>query len=322
MINVNSQPIDVEAIRLWANGYREEHSPPLSWKKFAEQTGIPDGTLQPWCKGNYQGDNEKYARILFRFRQTVEARRERQLTIPTDPGFFETETSQRIRALLTIAHMGRITVGAAGPGTGKTMTVEDYAQRAHPVWMATMQRSTRRLTAMIHSVSLALGLFTKAMLPHGRSSAIMERVKGQRGLLVIDEAQHLEWDALEEIRAWHDRTGVGICLLGNEELLHQIESSNKRDAFGRLNSRIAQRHIQRLPTVSDVEAFCDAWQLAEPGMRKFLTTIALTPGSGGLRECKMIVEAGCMLASSEDRGLKLDDLRDAQSMRATRWIDA
>jgi len=322
MINASTIPIDVEEMRLWALDYREQHSPPLSWAKFAKECGIPEGTLQPFVKGNYNGDNEDKARSMFRFRQSVEARRERQLTIPTDPGHFETETSLRIRSLLSIAHMGRITVAATGPGTGKTMTAEDYAERAQPVWYACMSRSTRRLNAMMAAVLAALDIQIKYASGNIASRAVQARVKGRRGLLIIDEAQHCEWESLEEIRHWHDKTGVGICLMGNEELLSRIESGRHADAFGRLNSRIAMRHIQRLPLPADVEAFCEAWQLREPGIKTYLERIALTPGSGGLRECKMIVEAGCMLASADDRGLSLADLRDAQSTRATRWIDA
>lgn len=322
MINAMTVPIDVEEVRLWALDYREQQNPPLSWKKFSTECGIPDGTLQPFVTGKYQGDNMRVARDMFRFRQAVEARMQRQQTIPTDPGYFETETSLRIRSLLTIAHMGRITVAATGPGTGKTKTAEDYAERAQPVWYACMTRSTKKLTSMVMTVQEAIGLSTKHIWSSAASRQVSERMKGRRALLIVDEAQHLEWEALEEIRGWHDKVGVGICLMGNEELLHRIESGRHADAFARLNSRIAQRHVQRLPLAADVQIFCEAWQLTEPGIRTYLERIALTPGSGGLRECKMIVEAGCMLAASEERGLTLADLRDAQSTRATRWIDA
>lgn len=320
MINITNLPIDVEDVRLWANGYREQHE--LSWSKFATESGIPSGTLQPFCKGNYQGDNERVARDLFRFRQTVESRTQRLSTVPSDPGYFETETSLRLRTLLQIAHMGNITVAATGPGTGKTMTIRDYAERAQPVWIATMKPSTRRLNAMILEVHKALGMEVKHSWMAGASAMVAQRFKGRSGLLVVDEAQHLETDALEELRSWHDETGVGICLAGNEELLSRIETGRNRDAFARLNRRIAQRHVQRMPLREDVIAFCDAWGLPDPAMRKYLEKIALTPGAGGLGECKQIVNAASMLAASEQRGLNLADLRDAQMTRATRWIEA
>lgn len=322
MINVTDAPVDVEEMRLWANGYRELHTPPLSWKQFGLECGIPQGTLQPFCAGKYQGDNDRIAREIFRFMQSVESRKEHQQSIPTDPGYFETPSSLRIRTLLQIAHMGRITIAATGPGTGKTVTIKDYAHRAAPVWVATMWKSDSRLNAMVNTVLRALGVEQRATRVSDGSRTVANRLQGRSGLLVIDEAQHLELECFEEIRGWHDATGVGVCFLGNEELLARIETGRQRDGFGRLNRRIAHRHVQRIPLEEDVEVFCDAWQLTDPGIRKYLNKIALTPGVGGLGECQMLIEAGSMLAASEDRGLTLADLRDAQTTRATRWIVA
>jgi hypothetical protein len=81
-------------------------------------------------------------------------------------------------------------------------------------------------------------------------------------------------------------------------------------------------HEQRTPLDEDVSAFCDAWGIEQPDIRRYLVTIATTPDSGGLRECKQLVEAGSMLAAADERGLSISDLRDAQSERATRWIKA
>lgn len=322
MINVKDAPIDAEEMRIWVNGYREMTDPPISWNQLAKECDIPAGTLQPFCKGNYGARGDNIARKLFLFRQAVDSRIQRQQSIPSDPGFFETETSIRLRTLLQVAHMGRITVGATGPGTGKTITVRDYMDRAQPVWIATMRPSTRSLTSMIMEVHKALGLEPRHQQTAAASRIVADRVRGRGGLLVIDEANHLEVDSVEEIRSWHDETGVGICFLGNEELLRRIETGRQRDSFARLNRRIAMRHVQRLPLREDVQAFCDAWGLVEPGIRKYLEKFALTPGAGGLGECKQLVEQASMIASSEERGLTLADLRDAQQERATRWIEA
>lgn len=322
MINPSNQPVDVEEMRLWANGYRDMHTPPLPWEKFGRECEIPAGTLQPFCRGTYQGDNDKLAIKIFRFMQTVENRAHRQQSIPTDPGFFETETSVRIESLLTVAHMGRITIGATGPGTGKTVTAQEYAQKARPVWIATMRPSTNSLIAMMMEVQRALGMEPRFQRPAGLSQDIMDRVRGKKGLLVVEEANFLEVESIEEIRSWHDLTGVGVCFLGNEELLQRIESGRHRDRFARLNRRIANRHVSRLPTPADVRAFCDAWGLVDPAIRTFLQKIALTPDAGGLGECKQLIEGAAMLASSEGRGVSIADLRDVQMDRATRWIKA
>jgi len=324
MINVKDLPVDVDDIRLWTVGYRNRTEPPVSWAQLGRETSVPAGTLQPFCAGNYGGNNDNVARKLFQFMQAVEAKEKRQQTLPTNPGFFRTDTSERLMMLLQIAHMGRITIGATGPGTGKTMTVREYTERAQPVFIATMKPSTTPLLPMIMEVHKALGLETRRLSSADASRIVIDRVRGRKALLVIDEANFLSIEGIEEIRNWHDETGVGICLLGNEELLARIETGRHRDEFARLNRRIAMRHAQRLPTAGDVRAFCDAWKITQPDICAYLETIALTPDSGGLGECQQLIEAGSMLAAADDetRGLSLSDLREAQMYRATRWIKA
>ena len=322
MINPRSNPIDVDEMREWANDYRNAFEPPLSWAKFSKESGVPAGTLQPFCKGTYEGNLENIATKLFRFRQAIDSREASQANIPQDPGFFQTETSLRVGDSLQLAHSGRMTLLATGPGTGKTRTAEEYVDSAQPAWLFTMSPSTATLNAMIGEVQDVLKMSLRYGYSSQASRAVMNKVRGMRALMVFDESQHLHFEALEEIRTWHDKTGVGICLMGNDDLLDRIRSGRQSDAFARLNSRLADTHVQKLPTPGDVRAFCDAWQIEDKGMRNYLRKIALTPRSGGLRECRMLIQAGSFLAAGEDRGLTIADLRDVQSRRSTRWIGA
>lgn len=319
MNNAENFPVDVEEQRDWINA--EKASKGLSWAALGSLAGIPGGTLSGFGGGSYAGNKERVAREVFKYRQLVESQAERAIGLVDRPDYFETETSRRLRGLLTIAHSGRITVAATGPGTGKTVTVREYAASVANCWVATMKPTTKTVNAMMSEVLRAIGSTTRAGYGSQLSRLIYESICFKRGLLVIDEANYLSLDALEEIRSWHDEVGgPGVALLGNEELLQRIENASKRDAYGRLNSRIASRHIQNLPVAVDVAAFCDAYQLDDAGMRALLTRIALTPGAGGLRECRQIVEQASLLAADDERPLALSDLRDAQSTRATRSI--
>lgn len=322
MNNVLEIPVDIDEMRHWANGYRESTIPQLSWAKLSKECGIPAGTLQPFCKGNYEGNNERIARDIYRFRQTKEARAITEASLPVKPGYFKTPTSQRLQFLLEIAHTGRITVAATGPGTGKTMTIEDYRNCVSNVWVITMMPSTAKISPMVQQVQHALTLEVRHGNTASASRNVIRRINGHRGLLVFDEAQHMQLEAFEEIRSWYDATDVGVCFLGNDTLLDRIESGRQSDAFGRLNSRIARRYTQKIPCEEDAVAFCDAWGIYDPAIRDYLRKIALTPNQGGLRECAQLVETATMLAAADDRGLDIDDLRDAQSTRASRWVRA
>lgn len=323
MNNVNEVPVVIEDERDWANGYRESFTPELSWQKFAMECGVAAGTLQPFCKGNYAGRNDLVAGKIFKFRQTIESRERQKNAIPVDPGYFETETSRRLHAQLEFAHLGRITVAATGPGTGKTKTMDNYAECASRVWRVTMMPSAAKLYAMIKQVQIALKMDVRHNDVSGASRAVMGHLeKRTNGLIVVDEAQHLGLEAFDELRTWHDLTGVGIAFLGNDTLLDRIESGRQSDAFARLNSRIGDKHIQQTPVIGDVSIFCDAWQIHDPAMRKFLQRIAMTRSAGGLRECRALIESAGILALADNRGLELADLQDANSTRATRWVKA
>lgn len=321
MNNSENFPVDVEQEREWLTAHKSATG--LSWTMLGDRIGIPPGTLSPFQTRNYQGNNERVARLIFKYRQTLDSQAFVLTGVPDAPGYFETTTSRRLMSLLIWAHRGRMTLAATGPGTGKTMTIAEYQASASNVWIATMEEATNTLPAMIRVVLRALGVQGRGVSKDQLSQLVKDSTVGRRGLLVIDEANHLGTEALEQIRAWHDVPGgPGVCLLGNEELLMRIEGGARRDAFGRLNSRIAQRHLQHTPLAEDVEAFCDAWNVSDVGMRDYLKRIALTPASGGLRECMQIVEQAAMLASEDSQALGLGHLRDAQSTRATRFIRA
>ncbi len=324
MINVKDLPVDVEEMRLWLNGYRELSDPPMPWSKLAIESGIALGTITTFAAATYgaKDGGSNVARKVFQFRQQVESQSMRQSKLPTNPGYFDTRTSQRMMELLEIAHSGRITVIGTGPGTGKTMTIGEYAERAGSVWKATLKPSSNSLHSMIREVQKALGIEPRRLSTADASALVIARMSGRKGLLLVDEANWASLESIEELRYWHDITGVGICLLGNEELVQSIKTGRKRDQLARLLSRIANMHEQRIPLDEDVTAFCDAWGIEQPDIRRYPQNIATTPDSGGLRECKQLVEAGSMLAAADDRGLSIADLRDAQSERATRWIKA
>ncbi|SCW61553.1 hypothetical protein SAMN02927924_01674 [Sphingobium faniae] len=318
MIHVDELPVDIEEMREWANGYKAMEN--LSWNDLGAAMGIPGGTIQPFCKGNYGGKNDRIAREIFKFRQGVQNRREQTDGIPVEPGYFDTPTSLLIRELLAVASSGEITVGAFGPGMGKTKTAGDFLGRVSPCFMATIDEVSRDTNAMIRLVEEAIGLNCARSWPAAISVEIISFLRRRKATLIVDEANHLTFKALEQLRAWHDATGVGICLLGNEELIARIERGRERDAFARLNSRIAQRVVQPQPTEEDVLAFCDAWKLFDPGIRQTLIEVALRPGSGALRECRQIVVNASRIASEDGGRLQLAHVRWAIERRAIRII--
>ncbi|MES2987652.1 MAG: AAA family ATPase [Pseudomonadota bacterium] len=310
--------IDPEEMRLWLFGHKTANA--LSWRTLGLRSGLALSTAQAFCSGTYKGNIENVAREVYAFKQKVESQEARAATALARPDFIETKTAQRLQFLMEWAQGGRMTAAALGPGTGKTVTAEHYkASIGDTVWIATMKESTRSPTAMIAQVMKAMGLVDTRGWAQQRSGQIEEYVRGKQGLLIVDEANHLELPSLEEIRAWHDSTGLGVIFLANEELLERIRGGSRRHAYARLNSRIAHFHVQDLPLEEDVAAYLDAMEIDDPAMCRPLTEVALSPGHGGLRELQQILESAHMAAIATEKVLELDHIKQAI---ASRTIDA
>jgi DNA transposition AAA+ family ATPase len=310
--------VDIDDQRDWLNAHKKETG--AAWTALASRIGQASSTLSLFATKNYKGDNQKVADAIFRHRQMLTAQAAIAVEMPTPPAFFETPTSRRITTMLSIAQLGDMTIVAGGPGTSKSQTVHHYQASVSQVWVATMKPSTAGVNTMQIKVLEAMGERNAKGTPLALSTKIESLVRNTNGLLVLDEAQHLSEKALEEIRGWHDETGIGICLVGNEEVLTRLTLGNKRDAFARLASRIGNRLIFRGPTDGDAMALADAWDVQDDGQRAFLVDIAHKPG--GLRTCTKLMKMACMLAASERSPLTLAHMQDAWAHLATRQLAA
>lgn len=318
MNNPDTLPLDIAEQRSWLVAHKSETG--LSWSALAPKIGIPMGTLSPFAGDSYAGKLQPIAEAIYRYRQLLTAQAEIAIEMPEPPSYFDTPTGKRILTMLSIAQRGRITVVAGGPGTSKTTTLRHYAASVSNVWIATMKPSTNGINTMQQRVLAAMGKPDAKGTPLALTNLIESLLRNSGGLLVIDEAQHAGEKAMEEIRGWHDETGVGICLVGNEDVLQRLTLGNRRDAFARLASRVAQRLIFRGPVDGDTLALADAWNVQGDAERAFLVSIGKQPG--GLRTCTMLMETACMLAAVEKSTVGLTHLQDAWAHLATRQLAA
>lgn len=323
MNNPEDFPVDEAEVKEWL--VQRRTSTGLSWKAIEGESGIPAGTLSNWANNTYAGKGENVARKVFKYRQMLEAQTERAADrlsagLTEAPNFIETATGRRLRGLLMTAHSGEITYAATGPGTGKTKEAQNYIACMSNAYMVTMKPTTKTVTAMMGEVIRALGGKSGTSWARQMSAQVIDMVKGRRCLLIVDEANYLEFEAHEELRAWHDIAGLGICLLGNEELHSTIRGGALRGArhsFARLNSRIAMKHVQDMPLPEDIVAYLDAWKIENAEQRAMLTKVGMTPGTGGLREIRQIITNATMLAFEDGSPLTHAHLREAMGARAT-----
>lgn len=321
MNNPENLAIDIEEQREWLNTYKSENG--LPWSTLATQIGVPQGTISAFGGGTYAGNTKRIADAVYRFRQLLAKRTEIEVAAPPLPNYYETPTSRRMTAILNYAQArGRIAVIATSPGLGKTETLTNYAHSSSNVWVATMSPATSTMNNMQIAVLETLGETDVKGNPQAMSKRIKKHVAGSGGLIAIDEAQYLDHKAQEEIRSWNDdpKCSIGVCLLGNEDVLRRLELGSRKDDFARLASRVAQRLIAVVPEAGDVLALADAWGVEDRDMREFLLSLRSQPGA--LRTLTMMMETASMLAAADRIPLSLAHMQEGWALQSQRGLAA
>lgn len=309
--------------RAWLNEHKTSRG--LSWQQLAALIGRKAGTLSVFSTGKYNGGpfaggNGEIGKLIFRYRQTLNRQAELRIEAPDIPGFFPSQTATEIHHLLSWAQRGRMTLWAGGPGTGKTTAAKEYAERASNVWYVEVLKSTSSISALCIAVLEAMRDFTGPTGASRLSAYVRGKMRDTQGLLILDDAQHLNVDQIEEVRGWFDLTGVGVAFLGNERVVSRMEGGVRKADFAQLYSRIGLRMIRATPLREDVEALADAWQIDTAEVVALLHRIANRPG--GLRTCTYALELATMLARSENSDVALKHLTSAWTQLSTHPVAA
>jgi DNA transposition AAA+ family ATPase len=311
------QPIDIDEQRRWLIEFKEQTG--LSWAQVASRLGpdINKSTISLFAGNNYNAPGDRLAVAIFRFRQTLATQATLNGEGPEIPGYFETPTSKQLIRLLQYAQRGRITVGALAAGLSKSTVAKHYQACNSNVFLVSFAPSTSGIYGMQRAVLRVFGVPGAAGSPEMLSRRMMEVVRGLHNpLLIADEAQHLTVKAIEEMRSWHDETGLGIALFGNKSLMRQLEGGNRSDAFAQIFSRVSLKLVRLSPLSEDVEALLDAWRIADEGIGAEIHRIAKLPGA--LRSATWTLELAHILAASEREAVTVRHVQDAWAQLSSR----
>ena len=276
-----SQVIDVDSVRgEFLAAVKEDGR---SLMRIAPETGVAYGTLHPWSKGEYKGDNLRIAGQVRTWLTTRKARLQARKSVREAPRFVMTDTAARIFDLLEYAqtYPAMVTI-TASPGVGKTVAVNAYATQASNVWVCTAESVHRTATALLELLVNRLGVHREGR-NYATSGAIQARLRNTRGLIVIDEAQHLTAPARDQLRQTVlDLAGVGVALVGSDEMDRTLSSERAKGQFAQFSSRIGQRFNRRAPLKRDVLMLLDVWGLTDPDAREVALGVAMKPGANRL----------------------------------------
>jgi DNA transposition AAA+ family ATPase len=88
-----------------------------------------------------------------------------------------------------------------------------------------------RLAGALEDVAQALGLKELSNRPSQVTRESVRRLTGTRGLLVANESQHLNLQALERMRVLHDAARIGLVLCGNEAACSRLTGFTQPKLF-------------------------------------------------------------------------------------------
>ena len=268
----------------------------ITYAAQAKEAGIPNGSFTNWLGGTYGGNTQ---RIAGQVSQWLAARTERAAmvaSIPTAPSYVDTPTARRITSLLTFAQSSPdIIIAAAGPGVGKTTAIDEY-QRTHPnVYVLTARKSLSSAFNLLGELAIITDVSER--LTSRINRAIGTKLKGRRALIIVDEAQHLTADAMDELRTFHDLWNCGLALIGAPAVYTRIEGKGRDGNLAQLFSRVGMRMTQARPRPEDVTALASAWGIMDPKVMRLVQKIAARPGA--LRVLTKTLKLAAIVAAGE-----------------------
>jgi DNA transposition AAA+ family ATPase len=115
--------------------------------------------------------------------------------------------------------------------------------------------------------------------------------------------------ALDQVRALHDDTGIAIALVGNDGVFARMAGGRNAAQLDRLYSRVGKRLSLRQSTEADITALISAWGIDDAKCRSTLVEIARRPGA--LRTLTKTLRLASMHAAAEGRAVCCEDVRAA-----------
>jgi len=197
-------------------------------------------------------------------------------------------------------------------GTGKTRTANEYKLRNRATILITLDITTRAPGAVIRRIADRTGGQGKRYNIGDLLEAVIERLRGSKRLIIVDEAHFLSWEGHELLRKIHDCAGVGIVYLGQERLYSEMKGNDERGMlYDQIYSRVAivrnEVPVKKKDVAMLAETLC-------PGLDKesldYLYQRA--KGKGRFRSMKRLLELAMELGRNRDIGVEIEVLQQAE----------
>lgn len=260
--------------------------------QIAQEISVSPSTLSQILNDQYKANP---AKIIEKLGNWLRMRDQRDANPSVDPGFVMTQTAKQIMDDLSYAQITEsIVVLYGASGVGKSKTLDEYQRTNNNVWKVTASPSRSTLTECLYEIAMELGMDQAPRTKGPLSRVIRQRLKGSEGLVIVDEADHLDYPTLEELRILQEETGIGMALVGNNKVYTQLTGGRRNEDFARLFSRIAKKRGIHKTKQADVKAVAAAWNIA--GETEINLMIQMSERPGGLRLLSKTLKLAAMFA--------------------------
>lgn len=226
---------------------------------IARAIGWSPASVSQWMGNTYKGDNNGLAYSVAAYLERMEESERLQSALEgygtggTFGGFVETSVARRLMEVATRCHLtGTIGLLVGTSGAGKTTAAREYCRR-HPdvIYIDCHHQMSMR--------DLLLDLHTRLDLKgagniHFLLESICAKLDGTKRLIIVDEAEHLHPNTLDQLRKVNDRTGCGVLYVALEQFYYHLQRLGRSPSHEYIVNRVrTPARVDRL-SLEDTEA--------------------------------------------------------------------
>ena len=262
--------------------------------RLATETGLTRNDIKAWQKWDASDDVDA---VLGRWLGEIE-----QAARESEPGWFDAPTAMGwLSGFQHAQSEPSIFIGASAAGCSKTTSKFYYAEHVArgSVLHISASPAVKTFTAVLDMLLRELNGYGNVADSYRKMTMIDAVVREMRGrsLIIIDESQHLDYEALEGMRIFLDDYQIGLAFLGNEKTYKDFSGTGQAARFAQLSSRVGRRLMVLKPDEGDIDAMLAAWGVKGRREREFMQLVGMLPGA--LRNVHKVIKTARELGGTE-----------------------
>ncbi|MBE3606112.1 AAA family ATPase [Campylobacter sp. RM13119] len=289
----------------------------MSQNKLAEVIGVNGAYVSGYLK---EGSNYKYkAKVESLAKNYIDNYITKNDDRANESAFIITKDVKSINAVISWAVKDRdMAVISGGAGSGKSRAIAEFCKK-HPEAIlieATINTSAKTLFRIIASeLNInARGSIDELIRECAANLARLGKI------IIVDEAEHLPYRALESLRRLYDFSKTTLVLVGTNKLLLNLTSSKSGNELEQLSSRVGSKWILRglswvdedsnVVMNDDLKAVCEAYGVSDKRCVDLVESLA----RGNFRKSIKLLNRAKTLSQSAEVTLDSSVIKDAVKM--------